>query len=110
MSTSSAKQSKIVFDALAADPSGIDASALFRATLSAFGGYERFAAEIYREYRQGKAGGLTRQRIIEMMSRLCVAVTNSDLAKPKDLSEMSDAEIVTAMEGFLSKRSTAPDA
>lgn len=51
------------------------------------------ARDVYKEFQQAKEGSMVRQRIIEMIARLTVQVTNQDLAKPKDKEEMTLEEL-----------------
>ncbi|MBX6315912.1 MAG: hypothetical protein IRY99_23815 [Isosphaeraceae bacterium] len=68
---------------------GVDSAALLNAIIEAWGGHQKLAFDAHTEYQAAKPGSMTRQRILEMITRLTVQVTTQDIAKPKDLDTMS---------------------
>lgn len=82
---------------------GIDSAKLLSALLDRWGGCDRFAQDIHGEFQQAKAGSMTRQRILEMISRLTVQVTSQEIAKPRSAREMSNAEILATARTLLER-------
>ena len=92
--------------------SGVDTGALLNALIEQWGGVHRFASDIFAEYQQGKPGGMTRQKILEMVARLVTVVTNQQIARPRGAGDMSDDELTEAIEAMIGSLSggTAPAA
>jgi hypothetical protein len=80
--------------AVAKGAAAIDSGQLLNALIECWGGPSRFARDIFAEYQHAKAGSLTRQRILEMATRLTVQVTAQEIARPKSATEMTDQELV----------------
>ncbi len=78
--------------------SGVDTGALLNALIEQWGGVHRFAADIFAEYQNGKSGGMSRQKILEMVSRLITVVTNQQIARPRGAADMSDDELRETIE------------
>jgi hypothetical protein len=87
---------------------GIDSGALLATLIEKWGGIDRFAADIMLEYQAAKPGGLTRQRILEMINRLCVVVTTQEIARPREAASMSDEDLVEAARTLV-RRLGGPD-
>jgi hypothetical protein len=85
-----------VAKALAEGGAGIDSGLLLKSLIDCWGGPVRFSRDIHQEFQDAKPGSLTRQRILEMMTRLTVQVTNQEIARPRPVSDMTDAELVAA--------------
>jgi hypothetical protein len=81
----------------------IDSGQLLNALIECWGGPSRFARDIFAEFQFAKAGSLTRQRILEMATRLTVQVTAQEIAKPKSVTDMSDAELVAQFRELVEK-------
>jgi hypothetical protein len=92
-----------VAKALAKGTASIDSAQLLNALIECWGGPRRFAADIFAEYQAAKPGTLTRQRILEMATRLTVQVTGQDIAKPKPVSDMTQAELLASAKALLEK-------
>jgi hypothetical protein len=82
---------------------GIDSAGLLAALIDRWGGKDRFAMDIQQEFQCARPGSMTRQRILEMISRLCVQVTAQKLARPRTAREMSDAELLATARTLLEK-------
>jgi hypothetical protein len=92
-----------VAKALAEGGAGIDSGLLLKSLIDCWGGPVRFSRDIHQEFQDAKPGSLTRQRILEMMTRLTVQVTNQEIAKPKAVSDLTDAELVEAAQTIMEK-------
>lgn len=80
---------------------GFDSSSLLASIVEHWGGPQALAASLYQDYRAAKPGTMTRQRIIELISRLTVQVTNHGMAQAKDPSNLSDEELLEEAELIL---------
>ncbi len=85
---------------------GIDAGGLLASLIQCWGGRERFAKDIFGEYQVAKPGSLTRQKILEMISRLTVQVTTQEINKPRGASEMTDEDLFLAAGSLLARLNT----
>lgn len=95
--------------ALATRKASADSEALLSHLIEIWGGTERLARDIYAEFQKASPGGMTRQRVIEMIQRLILSNQDRGLGnviKPADLSDeeldsiaLSYAERVTASKG-----------
>lgn len=92
-----------VAKAIARGAAAIDSAQLLNALIDCWGGPSRFAKDIFAEYQNARSGTLTRQRILEMLTRLTVQVTSQEIAKPKSATDMTDAELVVAAQSLLEK-------
>lgn len=92
-----------VAKALAKGGGGIDSGKLLQSLIDCWGGPTQFARDIFAEYQAAKPGSLTRQRILEMATRLTVQVTSQDIARPKAASDMTDDELLASARGLLEK-------
>ena len=72
-----------------------DASELLGAVIDNWGGPHALAADLRQDYLSAKPGSMTRQRIVEMISRLTVQVTNQGATSVKDPISMTDEEIMS---------------
>lgn len=97
-----------VAKALAANPRGIDSGMLLNSLIECFGGSTRFSAAIYAEFSTAKPGSLTRTKIIEMISRLTVVVTQQEIAKPKRGEDLDDDELMASAAHLLKRMSDGP--
>lgn len=96
-----AKRSKVKFDelpsqiqkAIVLDSNQIDQETLLSAIVDKFGGPNEIAATVYREYHDGQPGGITRQRIIEMITRLVINVSENNANLVKRPTDMTDQEL-----------------
>jgi hypothetical protein len=83
--------------------SGIDSGSLLSALIDIWGGPREFARDIFAEFSAAKAGSMTRQRILEMATRLTVQVTSQEIARPRTPAEMSDDELAERARVLLEK-------
>lgn len=97
-----------VAKALAANPRGIDSGMLLNSLIECFGGSQRFSAAIFAEFSAAKEGSLTRTKIIEMISRLTVTVTQQEIAKPRRGEDMEDEELMASAARMLKRMSDGP--
>jgi hypothetical protein len=79
--------------ALATRKKSADSEALLTHLIEIWGGTERLAKDIYTEFQKASAGGMTRQRILEMLQRLILTTTDRGLASAVRPSDMSDEEL-----------------
>lgn len=89
---------------------GIDSAGLLNALIDRWGGKDRFASDIQSEFQAARPGSMTRQRILEMISRLTVQVTAQEGARPKPAREMSDADLIASARSLLEKIEHGPPA
>lgn len=89
--------------AVAKGAAAIDSGQLLNALIECWGGPGRFARDIFSEYQNAKVGSLNRQRILEMLTRLTVQVTSQEIAKPRSVTDMSDAELVDQFQAMVEK-------
>ncbi len=87
---------------------GIDSEQLLNALIDRWGGAERFANDIYQEFQKAPPGGMTRQRILEMMTRLTVTNTTHEIGRVIRPADMSDDELEALAMGYLARVAGAP--
>ena len=87
---------------LAKDEINFDSAELLSLIVEHWGGPARLAADLRQDYLEAKPGSMTRQRIVEMISRLTVQVTQQGAARPFDPGVMSDEDIYKEAERLLS--------
>lgn len=90
-------------EAIAATGNGVDSGMLLNSLIECWGGAGAFARDIFSEYQQGKPGGLTRQKILEMVSRLTIVVTNQQIARPRKPEDMTDDELAAVAAALLGR-------
>lgn len=79
-----------------------DSAGFLESIIEHWGGVAALAADLRQDYIAAKPGSMPRQRIIELISRLTIAVTNQGAATPKDPSNLSDEELVDEADRILS--------
>lgn len=79
--------------ALNVDNPAVDSAGLLAAITDAWGGRVALARDVISEFKEAKPGSMPRQRILEMVSRLVIVVTNQDIARPRGAKEMTDDEL-----------------
>jgi hypothetical protein len=72
---------------------GADSSALLNDLLEVWGGTRQFSLDVYAEYQKAAAGGMTRQRILEMMQRLVIMNTTHEVNRSTRPADLSDEEL-----------------
>lgn len=68
---------------------GVDSEALLNDLIEVWGGPRQLAIDVHQEFTKAPSGGMTRQRILEMMQRLILVNTTHDIGrviKPADMS------------------------
>lgn len=70
-----------------------DSEALLTDIIEVWGGTRQLALDLHSEFQNSKAGGMGRQRIIEMIQRLIVTNTTHDIGSAKKPSDMTDQEV-----------------
>ena len=82
-----------------------DSGALLSSLIERWGGTDRLAADIHGEFQGGTKGGMTRQRILEMMTRLILTNTTHDIGKARVPSDMGDEELESVALKYLGRMS-----
>lgn len=92
-----------VKEVLRAAPPGVDSGELLNELLRAWGGAAQLAKDLKSEFTSAVAGGMTRQRILEMIQRLIVVNTQHDLANVVRPTDMTQAELEAAARHYYLK-------
>lgn len=79
--------------AIAANPKNANSEQLMLDLVEVWGGTRQLALDIYNEFQKAPAGGLTRQRILQMFQGLVVTETNRDSGRSEKPSDMTDDEL-----------------
>jgi hypothetical protein len=82
---------------------GIDSVGLLAALVKAWGGQDQFAQDVFAEFQAAAPGTMTRQRLLEMVTRIVVQVTAQEHARPKAAREMSQDELLESAQALLEK-------
>lgn len=84
--------------ALATRKASADSEALLLDLIEVWGGTRQLALDLHKEFQNAAAGGMTRQRILEMLQRLVINNTNHQIGSLVSPSDMTDEELeATAM-------------
>lgn len=86
---------------IARSGSGIDSAQLLRELIEVWGGPAKLARDVYAEYQKATAGGMTRQRILEMIQRLIITNTTGDIGRPPSATELDDGELEATARALL---------
>ena len=93
--------------ALAERKPSADSEALLTDLIEVGGGTRQLALDLHQEFQVAAKGGMTRQRILEMIQRLIVSNTTHAIGQSVTPSDMTDEELeATAMKYV---RKVAPD-
>ena len=84
-----AKVQSLILD----DSNAIDQETLLKEIISGFGGAKEIANTMVKEFKDAAPGGITRQRIMELITRLVVNVSESNSMLVKRASDMTDQEL-----------------
>lgn len=98
---------KGVARALAERKPNADSEALLNELIKSWGGVERFAADVFQEFQHAAKGGMTRQRILEMMQRLILTNTTHEIGKAIRPADLTDEELETLAMKYVKKASGA---
>jgi len=80
-----------------------DSEALLNDLIDVWGGTRRLALDIHGEFQKAAAGGMTRQRILEMMQRLIMNNTNHEIGRSARPSDLTDDELETVAMSYMKK-------
>ena len=85
--------------ALAERKASADSEALLTDLIDVWGGTRQLALDLHSEFQHAAVGGMTRQRILEMLQRLIISNTTHQIGQTQAPSDMTDDELdSTAME------------
>lgn len=79
--------------ALAERKANADSEALLADLIEVWGGTRQLALDLHAEFQKAAAGGMTRQRILEMIQRLIVTNTTHEIGRTIKPSDLSDDEL-----------------
>ena len=88
---------------LARSVGAVDSELLLKSLIEVWGGPQRLALDIHKEYQNAVSGGVTRARILEMLQRLIITNTTQDLGRPTPASDLSDEELAEAFRLYSEK-------
>jgi hypothetical protein len=88
---------------LAGSKPSTDSGALLASLIDRWGGTDRLAADIFGEFDAAPKGGMTRQRIIEMVQRLVINNTNNEIGKSRNPADMGDEELAQVAMNYLGR-------
>jgi hypothetical protein len=89
--------------ALAERKQGADSEAMLNDLIEVWGGTRRLALDIHGEFQKAAAGGMTRQRILEMLQRLIMNNTNHEIGRSARPSDMTDEELEAVAIQYMKK-------
>lgn len=70
-----------------------DSEALLTDLIDVWGGTRKLALDLHKEFQNAAEGGMTRQRILEMIQRLVVSNTTHNVGSSITPSDMTEAEL-----------------
>ena len=91
--------------ALADRQNAVEAGGLLGDIIEIWGGPRRLAADIHREFQEAAVGGMTRQRILEMVQRLITYASDRQITQTAKPAEMSDADLEALAMNYMRKLS-----
>ena len=91
-------------DLLGARQRGIDTDELMREITAEWGGASKLARDIREEFAAAKPGSVTRQRILEMLTRIVVQATEREHVKVRKASDMTNEELVAFVSRIMDER------
>lgn len=94
--------------ALAERKASADSEALLTDLIDVWGGTRQLALDLHNEFQKAPVGGMTRQRILEMIQRLIVTNTTHQIGQTLAPSDMTDEELEATALKYV--RKVAPDA
>ena len=89
--------------AIAESRPSVDSGQLLCDLIEIWGGTRQLAKDIHMEFTKAAAGGMTRQRILEMMQRLIITNTTQDIGRVANPSDSTDEELLTELQAFVKK-------
>jgi hypothetical protein len=87
-----------------------DSAALLSDLIDVWGGTKRLALDIHAEFQKAAAGGMTRQRILEMLQRLVITNTTHEITKIRNPGDMDDEELERVAIEYLGRLNSGPAA
>jgi hypothetical protein len=79
--------------ALTSSKRNADSDQLLKDLIEVWGGTRQLAFDLFNEFQNAPMGGMSRQRILEMVQRLIINNTNHDIGKIDKPSDMSDEDL-----------------
>lgn len=79
--------------ALATRKASADSEALLTDLIDVWGGTRQLALDLHVEFQSAQKGGMTRQRILEMLQRLIINNTDKQIGSSLAPSDMTDDEL-----------------
>ncbi len=92
----------VVRKAIAAKPS-IDSASLLNDLIDVWGGTRQFASDLYTEFRGAQKGSVVRQRILEMLQRLVIVNTQTELSRSSNPEDLDEADLDKMISRYLVK-------
>lgn len=89
--------------ALAERKASADSEALLTDLIDVWGGTRQLALDLHKEYQSAAAGGMTRQRILEMIQRLVITNTTHQIGSTQAPSDMTDEELEATALNYMRK-------
>lgn len=93
--------------AIATRKASADSEALLTDLIDVWGGTRQLAMDLHAEFTKAAAGGMTRQRILEMIQRLIITNTTHAIGQTQAPSDMTDEELEETALAYA--RKVAPD-
>ena len=95
---------------LAGDKVSADSAALLADLIEVWGGTKRLALDIHAEFQKASPGGMTRQRILEMLQRLVITNTTHEITKIRHPGDMDDEDLERVALDYLGRLNVGPAA
>ena len=89
--------------ALADRKPSADSEALLTEIIEVWGGPRQLALDLHKEFKGAAEGGMTRQRILEMIQRLIVTNTTHEIGVTVKPSDMTDEELEETAMSYVKK-------
>jgi hypothetical protein len=93
--------------AIAESRPSVDSGLLLADLIEVWGGTKQLALDLKREFDAAGAGGMTRQRILEMIQRLIITNTTQDIGRSAEPSELTDEELQGELLKFIARHGDA---
>jgi hypothetical protein len=94
--------------ALADRKTTADSEALLSDLIEVWGGTRQLALDVHNEFQKAPSGGMTRQRIVEMIQRLIVTNTTHEIGKSLKPSDMDDDELEAVALEYMKRVTDGP--
>ena len=80
-----------------------DSESLLTDLIDVWGGTRKLALDLHKEFTHAAAGGMTRQRILEMIQRLIVINTTHQIGTPLTPTDMTQDELESVLSKYIKK-------